>query len=164
MKKQGNNNYSKKEALSILTRICSKKEICSFEAIKNLNNWGISPSDTQEIIEYLIKEKYIDDHRYALHFASDKFRFNKWGKYKIANALKQKQIPELFISKALSNLSENNYRSLLLEELTKKLHSLPKSSTYELKGKLYRFAASRGYENDLIMELLNELLKEGYCH
>jgi regulatory protein len=158
LKKPGSYNYSKKEALSILTRICSKKEICSYDAAKNLNNWGLTESDTQEIIDFLIKERYIDDLRFATHFASDKFRFNKWGKYKISYALKQKQIPELLIAEAINSLSTDNYRSLLREELRKKLHSFPKSSTYELKAKLYRFAASRGYENDLIIELLNELL------
>jgi regulatory protein len=160
LKKQETNNHSKKEALSAITRICSKKEMCSSEAIEKLNNWGLSTSDSAEIIDYLIKEKFIDNLRYATHFASDKFRFNKWGRYKIVNALKLKKIPEYIITIALDELGEDNYRSLLRVELTKKLCSLPKSSNYEMKGKLYRFAASRGYENDLIMDLLNELLKE----
>ena len=160
MKKPGSNNYTKKEALSVITRICSKKEICSFEAIEKLNNWGISDPDSQEIIDYLFKEKYIDDLRYATHYASDKFRFNKWGKYKIANALKLKRLPEYIIANALDLLSKDDYRLLLREELTKKIRNLPKSSTYEIKGKLYRFAASRGYENDLIMDIINELLEK----
>ena len=158
MKKQDNNNYSKKEALSILTRICSKKEICSSEAIQKLGDWGISESDTKEIRDYLIKEKFIDDLRYATHFASDKFRFNKWGKYKISYSLKQKHISETIISEALENFPEEEYRKFIREELIKKMHSLPKTSNYELKGKLYRFAMGRGFENNLIMELLNELL------
>jgi regulatory protein len=157
LKKQDNNNFSKKEALSALSRICSKKEVCSSEAIEKLDNWGISDSDKKEIIDYLIKEKYIDDVRYATHYASDKFRFNKWGKYKIASALKIKKLPEDIIGQALDLISTNDYRILLREELEKKMHSIPKSSSYELKGKLYRFAASRGFENDLILELLNEL-------
>ena len=160
MKKPGSNNYTKKEALSVITRICSKKEICSTEVIEKLANWGISDSDTNEIIDYLLKEKFVDDVRYATHYASDKFRFNKWGKYKIANALKLKRLPEYIITGALDLLSKDDYRLLLKEELAKKIRNLPKTSTYELKGKLYRFAASRGYENDLIMDLLNELLNE----
>jgi regulatory protein len=159
LKKQDNNNYSKKEALAALTRICSKKETCTSEAIEKLTDWGISNSDANEILEYLIKEKYIDNLRYATHFASDKFRFNKWGRYKILNSLKQKHISGQFISAALENISKDDYLLLLKEELMKKFRSLPKSSDYEIKGKLYRFAASRGFENDLIMDLLNEIIK-----
>ena len=160
MKKQDKNNYSRKEALSNLTRICSKREICSHEAIKKLKDWGLPDSDTSEIITFLINEKYIDDLRYSAHFASDKFRFNKWGKNKIAFALKQKHIPELTISMAIENFPDEEYKQFVREEIIKKLNSLPKLSNYELKGKLYRFAMGRGFENDLVMELLDELNSE----
>jgi regulatory protein len=160
LRKQEINNYSKKEALAVLTRLCSKKEICTSEAIEKLANWRISDTDTKEIIDYLIKEKYIDNQRYATHFVSDKFRFNKWGRYKIVNGLKQKHISEQLILNALDSISQNDYLTLLKGELIKKNRSLPKSSDYQTKAKLYRFGASRGFENDLILEMINELLKE----
>jgi regulatory protein len=159
LKKPDNNSYSKKEAISTLTKLCSKKEICSFEAEEKLNHWGIQTTDKKEIIDFLIREKFIDDLRFSVHFASDKFRFNKWGKYKIANALKFKRIPETVIKKALDELPDENYKAQLQNELVKKIRSMPKSSDYEMKGKLYRFAAGRGYENNLIMDVLNEIFQ-----
>ncbi len=125
-----------------------------------ISEFDLPENEISEIIEFLKKEKYIDEHRYAEAFVNDKYRFNKWGKYKIKFTLKQKHIPEPIISEALNKIPDENYHSLLYDELSKKLRNLPKNSDYELKSKLYRFAASRGYENDLILEVINELLSE----
>ncbi len=157
LKRSENNKYSKKEALSVLTKLCSREEKCTRDISEKLDNWKISSADAKEIIDYLIKENYIDESRYAKHFASDKFRFNKWGKYKISFALKQKHIPEFTIKSAFEAIPDEEYRAVLFEELSKKLRSFPKTSEYELKGKLYRFAAGRGYENDIVLDILNEL-------
>ena len=160
MKNSGSANISKKELLILITHYCSREERCIYDVKKKISEYNLPESEITEIIEFLKKEKYIDELRYTEAFANDKYRFNKWGKYKINFALKQKHIPENIISSSLDNIPEENYHSLLHDELSKKLRSLAKSSGYELKSKLYRFAASRGYENDLILEVINELLKE----
>ena len=160
MKNLGNTNISKKELLVQITHFCSREERCVNDVRKKISEFNLPENEINEIIEFLKKEKYIDEHRYTEAFVNDKYRFNKWGKFKINFALKQKHIPELIISVALNKIPYENYQALLHDELSKKLKSLPKSSSYELKSKLYRFAASRGYENDLILDVINELLKE----
>jgi regulatory protein len=136
------------------------EERCEHDVQKKISKFNFPENEITEIIEFLKKEKYIDEHRYAEAFVNDKYRFNKWGKYKINFALKQKHIPEPIILEALKKIPDENYHSLLFDELSKKLRSLPKNSDYELKTKLYRFAASRGYENDLILKVINNLLNE----
>ena len=160
MKNSDSANISKKELLTLITHYCSREERCIYDVKKKISEYHLPESEIPEIIEFLKNEKYIDELRYTEAFVNDKFRFNKWGKYKINFALKQKHIPEHLISEALKNIPDENYHSLLHDELSKKLRSLSKSSSYELKSKLYRFAASRGYENDLILDVINELLKE----
>ena len=155
-----NKQISKKEALSLITRYCSSEERCVYDVQGRLEEFQLSEIDIDEIIDFLKSEKYIDELRYAFAFVNDKFRFNKWGRLKIEYALKQKKIPVNILSKALTNIAESDYLALLREELSKKLRSLPIASNYELKGKLYRFAASRGFENDFILEVLRELLEE----
>jgi regulatory protein len=149
---------SNKEALSLITRYCSKEERCVNDARNRLSQFGLSDIDIDQIIEYLKSEKYVDDQRYANAFVNDKFRFNKWGKYKIKMHLKQKCISEETISNAFASISPDDYRDLLANEIKKKLSTLPKTSKFETKGKLYRFAAQRGFENDLINDILNDLL------
>lgn len=141
-------------------RLCSKEEKCIADIKEKLDSWEISTADQEEIISFLKTEKYIDEQRYANFFASDKYKFSKWGKYKIINALKQRQIPGLYIDEAISAISGESYNALVNNEIAKKLKSLPKSSSYELKGKLYRFSISRGFESDLALKIINELLDE----
>jgi len=160
LKNSDNANISKKELLILVTRFCSLEERCVYDVRKKISEFNYPEDEITEIIEFLKKEKYIDEQRYAEAFVNDKYRFNKWGKYKINFALKQKHISEPIILEALKKIPDNNYHSLLFDELSKKLRSLPKSSGYELKSKLYRFAASRGYENDLILKVISELLNE----
>jgi len=158
LKNSDNASLSRKELLTLITHYCSREERCIFDVTKKISEYNLPESEITEIIEFLKKEKYIDELRYTEAFVNDKFRFNKWGKYKINFALKQKHIPDHIIAEALEKIPEENYHSLLHDELSKKLRSLSKSSGYELKSKLYRFAASRGYENDLILEVINELI------
>ena len=153
-------HISKKEALSLITRYCSIEERCISDTREKLNKYDLSENDIEEIIEFLKKEKYIDEVRYSAAFVNDKFRFNKWGKYKITYSLKRKLIPEAIISKALQNISDKDSKQLLKSELQKKLKCLPKADEHILKGKLYRFAASRGFENDLIINAISEVLNE----
>jgi regulatory protein len=151
---------SKKEALGFITQFCSREERCVSEVQKRLNQFGLTENDIAEIIEFLKSEKYIDNQRYANAFVNDKFRFNKWGKYKISMYLKQKHISDECITNAIENIPFDDYKELLLNELQKKMSTLPKASKYENKGKLYRFAAQRGFENDLIIEILNDILND----
>jgi regulatory protein len=153
-------HINKKEALNLIANFCSKEERCIADVRKKLCEFELSEDIITEMINYLKKEKYIDENRYTVAFVNDKLKFNKWGKYKISYALKQKKIPDFIAEKALNDVSDDDYRHLLYEELAKKLRSLPKATNYELKGKLYRFASSRGFENDIILETIGELLEE----
>ena len=151
---------SKSEVITILSRYCSGQERCEYDVREKIRIYRFPENVVEEIIQYLKKEKYINELRYSLAFVNDKLKFQKWGRFKIAFALKQKHISEEFISKALNNYSDDDCRKVLYDELSKKLRSLPKATNYELKGKLYRFAASRGFENDIILEVIGELLEE----
>ena len=62
----------------------SRCEHCESEVREKLLTWGGSCEEADEIIAYLIEERYIDNQRYANSYVKDKFRFNHWGKYKIS--------------------------------------------------------------------------------
>lgn len=152
---------TEKEALTRAMQLCSKKEYCSGDIRQKLAGWEVNPELTDKIIETLIREKFIDDERYATAFANDKLKFSKWGKVKIGFMLKQKGVAVEIVSSVLSSIANELYAEVLQSELKKKARSLKANSDYEFKGKLVQFAVSRGFEYDLAGKLVEELIKRG---
>ena len=68
------------KALKTVTTLCSKKEYCRQEIRQKLEKWEIAEKDIDTILEFLQKNNFINEQRYAQFYARDKFRFNKWGK------------------------------------------------------------------------------------
>ena len=135
----------------------SRCEHCESEVREKLLIWGGTSEETDEIIAYLIEERYIDNQRYANSYAKDKFRFNHWGKYKISIMLRSKDIDSEIIEEALGQIDEEEYLEKLQQILKDKLRSLKYSSEYEKKGKLFKFAQSRGFESDAISKVIDSI-------
>ncbi len=151
------NNIGKKDALSAAMKLCSREERCVSDVKEKLEKWGLPDHDMQEVIDHLVKNNYIDEVRYATSFVNDKFRFNKWGRIKLKQALKIKELPEDAINEALLNFDEIEYLKILKEEMQKKLRSITLGNEFEKKAKLFRFAASRGFENDFVYKVMDEI-------
>jgi regulatory protein len=137
-------------ALSKAMAICSKAEKCVSEIQQKLRDWGIEQVDAQKIIKTLITEKFIDEDRYTRYFVRDKFRFNQWGKVKIVFMLKSKKIPATLIEDALQEISDEAYLELLVKLLKDKAKKTKFVNEYDKKGKLVRFAQSKGFEFEVI--------------
>lgn len=149
-------NY--RQAVSKISEICSKSEKSRSEVIRKLKDWDLTAEEISKAIEFLVSEKYIDDQRYAGSFVRDKFRFNKWGKIKIAYMLRQKGIDEDVISDALDDISEEDYRETITGLLKAKVRSVKGKSNYERVSKLASFAQSHGFEAGLAINIARELL------
>jgi regulatory protein len=154
--KQQNKQYL--AALGKAQKYCSKQETCISGIRKKLNQWGINTAYHEKILKDLKKEKFIDETRYAGLFVKEKLRLNQWGIIKIHQTMKAKQIPEYIISEAINEISEDEYIKTLEKIMKQKLRNIKAGNKFEQKGKLYRYAASKGYENDKIMEAINNIL------
>ena len=147
-----------KEVLSRAMALCSKSEKCRSEIRSRLPGWGLEDGRQAEmIIEELINQDFINEERYSRLFASEKHRINKWGRVKITAMLKSRGINEDLISGAVREINQEQYEEQLRDELIKKRKTIKGSNLYDLKGKLLRFARSRGYELDLIYRLINDI-------
>lgn len=146
---------SDKQVLLKAAAYCAQSEHCTLEVVHKLNQWGVTSDSHEAILAFLEKEGYLDNQRYADAFVRDKFRYNKWGKVKIARALREKEVEREFIEHALSVLDDEDYRSVLLELLKGKQRTLKSKSTYEEKQKLIRFALGRGFEMKEILKCLS---------
>lgn len=156
-----NSPEKKKEILDPVTALEKIKNWCVYqeryqqEARDKLYEMGLMAETIENLIAILISEKFIDEERYARAYARGKFRIKKWGKIKIRVQLKAKRISEYSLKKAMEEIDEEEYLKTLHHILEEKRKSLHKEGNLLKKNyKLLRFAQSRGFETDLIMEAL----------
>ena len=142
------------EALHRAAALCSSAEHCIADIREKLSRWGIGEPDARTIVERLVQERFIDEERYAIAFAKDKFRFSGWGRIKIRYALQQKRIGNSDIVNALSLIDEEAYTTRLVDLLEKKSRSIHDEDVEIRRSKLLRFAASRGFETELVFHIL----------
>ena len=146
---------SEEDALLRLTSLCSTAEHCSHEMIEKMQRWQLADDAQARIIEYLVKEKYIDDERYARFFAKDKIRYNKWGRRKVEQAMWLKHIDGDIQRDVLDDIDDEEYLAVLRPLLKTKRKSVKVSSDYEMNMKLIRFAMGRGFTMDIIRQCLD---------
>lgn len=149
-----------KKAILKAQTLCAGQEKCVFDIRKKLYDWKLPTKNHDAVIDLLIKDQFINEQRYTLFFAKDKFRFNKWGKMKIEYTLKQKNIPYEYIKSALDEIPETEYDKLLESELIKKLKTIKDKDEYTIKSKLVRFATSKGFENGKIFDMVSTIIEK----
>lgn len=131
-----------------LEALCARAEHCTFELKTKLRNWSIIGADADEVIDSLIKNRFVDDLRFARSFVRDRYRFSGYGKRKIALALAAKRIPRDIIAEALDEIDEEIYYNNL-RHITERKATTLNLSIFEERNKLYRYLISRGYESSL---------------
>ena len=154
---QADKHMAYEVALKRAAALCSSQEQCSSHIREKLLTWKVSSDDAEQIINLLVKEKFLDEQRYATFYVRDKFRFNGWGKIKLRVMLKQKEIPSAIIEDALNQIDPELYKQTCMRLISDKSASLKETNQFKRKGKLFRFAAQRGFETDLIHQILSYL-------
>ena len=146
-----------KTALTKAMQICSRRELCISDVEKKLESWEVAKTDAQKILDFLLKENFINEERYARAFVNDKFNYNKWGKIKIASHLKAKRISAATISLAFDSIDNDQYIKTIAALLKSHKKSAKAKNAYELKAKLIRFGLSRGFESYLLYEIVGDI-------
>jgi regulatory protein len=137
--------------------LCSQREYCIGDIRNKLQSWGVRENDIESIILLLIKEKFLNEERFAQAFVKDKFNFNRWGKIKISSHLKSKNVAPDIIRSALDIIDNDLYKKTLIDMITIHRKTVKAKNQYDLKAKLLRFGLSRGFESSLLYDLLNDL-------
>ena len=148
-------------ALTRASALCSRQEQSPGHIREKLKSWNVSDTDAEKILKKLYAENFLDDNRFAEMFTRDKFRLNGWGRIKIAYAMHQKGIGEDAIQHGLEQIDEDAYFSKCLELVRAKSGSLKDTNQFTRKGKLFKYAAGRGFEPDLIHRALSSLGSSG---
>ncbi|HXB40847.1 MAG TPA: regulatory protein RecX [Bacteroidia bacterium] len=146
-------------ALQALTKIqdwCGYQERCQQEVRDKLYDYGLHSADVENIISRLISDNFINEERFAKAYAGGKFRIKKWGRVKIKMGLKAKRVSDYCIKKGLEEINHTDYIRILKKILESKSALLKEKNKIRKKYKLMQFAAAKGYEQEYIMEILNE--------
>ena len=146
---------SEKEAYLTLAALCAQAEHCQWEMLEKMRRWEVPEEAQARVMQRLVKERYVDDERYARAFVKDKIRYNKWGRRKVDQALWQKHIDEDIRKRVLDEVDDEEYLGVLRPLLKQKRKSTKANSDYELNQKLMRFALGRGFTFDIIRQCID---------
>ena len=155
----GHSSEELSKARKKIASYCAYQERCQKEVRDKLYSYGLFKDEVEELIAWLITENFLNEERYAQTYAGGKFRVKNWGRLKITQALQQKDISAYCIKQGLKEIDEEEYLNTISKLARKKATELQQrfSNTYQLKDKASRFLISRGFEPDLVWEILKTL-------
>ncbi|WP_370591093.1 regulatory protein RecX [Salegentibacter sp. BLCTC] len=159
MLKTSQESYTIKEATIKLMQFCAYRDRSHKEVEEKLNKMNMIPAAQEQIIIQLMQEDFLNEERFARSFVRGKFRIKKWGKIKIKQELKFREISSPIIKIALTEIEQEKYTATLYELAEKKLDLLKEPDTFKKKRKLADFLLRKGYESNLVYEVVNELLE-----
>jgi len=149
----------RKDMLVKAANYCAYQERTQAEVRERLQQWGVYGDEAEEIIVYLIEDNYLNEGRFAKIFAGGKFRVKHWGRKKILYELKARKLSDHVIREAMAEIEDEDYLATLKELIEKKRHELRTEKHPQiLKQKLVRYAVGKGFENDLVWEIVNKTL------
>ena len=143
------------DAFLTLAALCAQAEHCQYEMLEKMRRWELSEEAQARVMSKLIKERYVDDERYAHAFVKDKIRYNKWGRRKVEQALWQKRIDDDIRTRVLDDVDDEEYLNVLRPLLKQKRKTIKAKNDYELNQKLVRFALGRGFTFDIIQQCMD---------
>jgi len=145
-----------KQILIKVASFCAYQERTLKEVRQKLREWEVADDDAEPVIAELIAQNYLNEERFARSFARGKFRVKKWGRLKIRQEMKLKGLSNELIHKGLSEIDGDSYEEVLRDLLEKKARSL-RGESVAVKQKIVRFALSRGFESDIVWDLLKTI-------
>jgi regulatory protein len=148
---------TQEQIISKLTAVCARAEHCKDDMLRRMQRWQVDEATQREVISYLVKEKYIDEERYARFFINDKIKYNRWGRRKVEQALYFKHIPREVYEPLLDDVANEDFESVLLPMLRNKEKNLKYANDYEKRMKLLRFAMQRGFSYEQADKCINML-------
>ena len=160
VKTTGKRAKTPEQALAALMRLCARAEKSQDDARRLMRGWGLAERDAEGVLAKLVRDRFIDDARYAGAFVREKLRLSGWGEYKIRTALQRKRIDRALIDAALAEADRPAMGERLRRQLERKARTAKYSTQYELKTKLIRYGLSLGYDYEAVMDAASAMVRE----
>ena len=151
-------HFTPQQSVPKIKQYCAYQERCHAEVRDKLYSFGLNKIEVEEIISELITENYLNEERFAIHYAGGKFRMKQWGKNKIKQSLKFKQVSDYCIKKALKEIDLKEYEKTFQKLAEQKLKTLKsEKNIFIKKRKLQDFLIQKGYENEMVREAVKDI-------
>jgi regulatory protein len=150
-------SYTFAEIQKKLEYYCSYQERCHQEVVQKLRSFPLSQLEQDEIVVHLIAHNFLNEERFAHTFAISKFHQKKWGKIRIQNELKQRQLNERLIQSALKTLPEEEYQDTF-EQLAERIwETTTERNAVKKFKKCSDYLLRKGWESDLVYAKIKTL-------
>ena len=159
MKDKKEKGYSVLEIRQKLEFYCAYQERCYKEVEEKLHSFFLIPAAKEEILIYLIENNFINEERFACSFTRGKHNYKNWGRNRIKNELKFKNISSKLIDIALKEIDNNLYVEKFNTLAEKHWESIKEKNGPKKNKKFIDYFLRRGFESHLIYDKLNELEK-----
>lgn len=140
-------------------QFCAYRDRSQKEVEEKLIDMRMIPAAREKIIIQLMQENFLNEERFARSFARGKFRIKKWGKNKIKQELKVREISTPLIRIALTEINEEEYFKTLRELAEKKSLMLKEKDPFKKRNKLSNYLLQKGFESSLVYEVTSDIVK-----
>ena len=147
------------DAIEKLKKYCAYQERCQMEVRKKAYSYGLSSEEAESLITNLIRENFLNEQRFAEAYVRGKYKFKRWGRKKLELELKSRQVTSYCIKKGMAQIEPAIYFSNLVHLAEKRLPLTKGKNQAEIKQKLFRHLLSKGYESNLIEEVVNDIFE-----
>lgn len=141
------------QAIKKIEFYCAYQERCHKEVVEKLKTLGMFQTAIDHIINHLLENNFLNEERFAKAFARGKHKFKYWGKRRIEQELKFRDISAYNIKSALKEIEED-YLTNFYKLADHKWESINESSLEKKKKKWIDFLTRKGFEANLIFETL----------
>ena len=145
------------QVLDKMAKYCAYQERCVKDVRDKLKTFDIPQEEKTKILDYLLDNRFVNDERFAMSFVRGKVNQSGWGLNKIRFHLIQKGIAKELIDEALEQTDEEVYRQRLFNILKTKAKTVKAANDFEKKRKLAAYAMQKGFEGNLVWEVLKDL-------
>ena len=156
--KQAKSSYTLEEALRRMGQYCAYQDRCHKEVRDKLKEMKMIPEAIDHIMGYLIEHDFLNEQRFADSFTRGKFRIKKWGRVRIMNELRRRELSAFTIKKALEQISDQEYLQVFDQVAKKRYEALRGTAHQEKRRKLSSYLLYRGWESHMVHDKVRELL------
>lgn len=152
-------SYTVIEATRNLEKYCVYQERCYKEVFQKLKTMGIFIDAQEVIVLHLLNNDFLNEERFAKSYVRGKFNVKKWGRNKITNELRRRDISAYNIKSGLSEIDMDMYLNAINLLVKKKIATVKAENEFILRKKVTNFLLSKGYEISLIIDAINNAIK-----
>jgi regulatory protein len=138
-------------------RLLARRPYSTAEIRRNLQSHGVAPPVIETALDKLSRLGYVDDQAFAQYWIENRERFKPRGPRALRYELRQKGVPDAIIEGALAEIETHDSAYRAAQGYMRRLHGLDQ---YTFQHKLGAFLARRGFEYDIVRDVIDQMISE----